>query len=121
VRHQVKATARRTHCDDANQVAPATPDDSFGGLLAALSDEAQRSASAARAGIMAEFAAAMLHARRYARRGELPAIMRALKDARRAALAAAKRKAALEVQGRRQAVVSARPVRSPGRAAQLTQ
>jgi hypothetical protein len=108
---RVKATERHMQCENA--LALVIPDDQLGGLLAALSEEGQRIAGAARAGIMAEFAAAMQHARRYARRGELPAIMRALKDARRAALAAARGRAALELQGRREAVLTARPTRSP--------
>jgi hypothetical protein len=54
-------------------------------LLAALSEEGRRSASAACAAITAEFAAGPLHARRTAPRYQLPAILRALKEARRAA------------------------------------
>jgi len=67
------------------------------------------------AGIMAQFAAAMQEARRRAPRHELPGILRALKDARRAALAAARRNAANNQHGRRLAVRlrRIRPQRAP--------
>jgi hypothetical protein len=79
-----------------NQSARATPDDPLSGLLAALSDEGRRLASTARAGIMEEFATAILYARRCPRTEEWPESTQTLKEAWRSALAADCGKAALE-------------------------
>jgi len=56
------------------------------------------------AGIVLEFALRILTARRHTSRHELAAMMAALKLARRAALAAARRQVKAEIQGRRAAV-----------------
>ena len=88
--------------------AESPAEEALGPLLAALTEEAHREAAAVRTEIMREFAAGALHARRYASRHERAGILRALKDRRKAALAMAKRNAALELLARQRAALRMR-------------
>ena len=83
-------------------------DTSLGPLLDTVAADAQRESAAARTEIMREFAAALLHARRHAPCAERAGIIRALKERQQAALSLARRKAALDLLGRQQALIQAR-------------
>lgn len=85
----------------------------LGPLLAAITEEAHRMLAATRQEIMADFGRRMAHARHHMPRAELAAAMRVLKDARRAALAAAAREAKAESCGRRRAAIEAKSGRGP--------
>jgi hypothetical protein len=83
-------------------------DPTLGLLLDAIADDVHRIASAARDGIIAEFAARVAHARKYLPRNQVSATLRGLAEARKAALALVKRNAAAELAGRKKAALAAR-------------
>jgi hypothetical protein len=83
-------------------------DTDLGAILGAIDDEVQGSATGARAGIIAEFAARVAHARKYLPRHQVAAAVATLKQARKAALALVKRNAAQERAGRKKAATMAR-------------
>jgi hypothetical protein len=83
-------------------------DPTLGLLLEAIADDVHRIASAARDGIIAEFAARVTHARKYLPRNQVSAAVRGLAEARKAALALVKRNAAAELAGRKKAALAAR-------------
>jgi hypothetical protein len=105
--------------DDLGPVRPGTDqghsssdqleaDPTLGLLLDAIADEVHKIASAARDGIVAEFAARVAHARKCLPRNQLSATLRGLAEARKAALALVKRNAAAELAGRKKAALAAR-------------
>jgi hypothetical protein len=83
-------------------------DSELGALLAAIADEVQDGAAAARGAIMADFGARIAHARKYLRGHQRVAALGALKEGRKAALALVKRNAAQELAGRKRAAIAAR-------------
>ena len=89
-------------------MAQANAGEPISGSLAGLADELHREADAEAAEIRREFAAAIREATRRAPRHELAAILAALKRQRRAALACARRKAAMELRSRRQRIIETR-------------
>jgi hypothetical protein len=88
-------------------------DSELGALLAAIADEVQDSAAAARAAIMADFGARIAYVRKHLRGPQRAAALGALKEGRKAALAIVKRNAAQELAGRKKAAIAARG-RRPG-------
>jgi hypothetical protein len=80
----------------------------LGAVLAAIDDDVQESAAGARAGIMAEFAGRIAHARKHLPRHQIAAAVAAFKEARKAALALVKRNAAEQRAGRKKAATMAR-------------
>jgi hypothetical protein len=93
-------------------------DNELGAILSAIAEEVQRVAAAASDGVVAEFAGRMRHARNSLPRGQIPAVLQVLKDARDAALALIKRNAAAELASRREAAIGMRgkPSRNVGTA-----
>jgi hypothetical protein len=89
-------------------------DSELGALLAAIADEVQDSATAARGAIMADFGARIAYVRKHLRGHQRAAALGALKEGRKAALAIVKRNAAQELAGRKKAAIAAR--RRPGAA-----
>jgi hypothetical protein len=83
-------------------------DHTLGLLLGVIADDIHHFASAACAGIIAEFAARAAHARKYRRGDQLAAALREIAEARKAALAVVRRNAALELAARKQAAIEAR-------------
>lgn len=96
------------------QIDPPYADDAIdlGALLDM--DDLRRQAAAIADAITADFANRMQDAKRRVPRHEVAATLHALQQARRAALAAASQKAAMEIQGRRRAARDARPRRRRG-------
>lgn len=86
---------------------PGAGGDELGVLLAAIADEVHRHASAAREGILADFAARAAHARKHLPRNLLAATLASIKQQRKAALALISRNASLEIAGRRKAAIAA--------------
>lgn len=80
----------------------------LGIILAGIADDVRRHAVAACDAVTADFAARVAHARRHLSRDLLPATLSALYLQRRAALAAVKRNAAIELAGRKKAAIAAR-------------
>lgn len=89
--------------------------DDLSPMLAAISDDGQRTLSAIEASIVTDFAIRIATARQQTPRQQLAAMLAALKLAQRAALNAARAQAKLEIQGRRAAIMRDR--RRPKRAA----
>lgn len=89
--------------------------DELGALLAAIGDEFQRHASAARDGVLADFAARIAHARKHLSPNLLAATLAAIKEQRKAALATISRNAALERAGRCEAAIRALGGKNPRR------
>jgi hypothetical protein len=87
---------------------PAGASDDLAALLDAIADDVQRHASAARDGVLADFAARAAHARKHLSRNLLTATLAAIRQQRKAALALIGRNAALERAGRREAAIAAR-------------
>jgi hypothetical protein len=85
-------------------------------LLAAIADEVQAWAAGARAGIAAEFAGKILYARQYLPKHLVAGAVRALVEARQAALASFARLAMIELSARQQTAIRAyRAGRRPSR------
>jgi hypothetical protein len=82
-------------------------DNELGRILSAIAEEVHRVSAAACAGVMAEFAGRMQHARKSFPRGQVPGVLHSLKEARDAALAIIKRNAAAELAGRRETATKA--------------
>lgn len=80
-------------------------DDGLHGLLLAIAEDVQRQAGAVADGIRAEFAIRILDATRRTPRRDVGAIVSALRELQRAALAAVSREAATEIRGRQQAAI----------------
>lgn len=87
---------------------PEGEDSELGLLLGAIAVEMHQIAAAVRAGIMADFAARVVDARRCLPRHQLAGALAAIKQARGAALAIASRNAKAELQGRTKAAIAAR-------------
>jgi hypothetical protein len=81
--------------------------DELGAILAAIADDAHRHASAAREGVLADFAGRAAHARKHLSPNLLAATLAAIKEQRKAALALISRNASLEIAGRRKAAIAA--------------
>ncbi len=105
---------------DLQDADAAGPDTELGPLLGAIADDVHGCAAAARSGIMADFAARVAYARKHLSGPALAAVLATLKQARQTALTFVKRSAALELAGRKKAVIAARrrplrPRRTGGR------
>jgi hypothetical protein len=87
---------------------PAESNTDLHSVLAAIADDVQEIAAAARGGIMAEFAGRIADARKRLPRHAAAGAVAMLKEARKAALALVKRNAALELAGRKKAAIQAR-------------
>lgn len=83
-------------------------DTDLGAILGAIDDEVEGIATAARGGVMAEFAGRIAYARKHLPRSQIAAAVAALKAARKAALALVKRNAAQERAGRKKAASAGR-------------
>jgi hypothetical protein len=93
--------------DAGEHLAGAGDDNELGNLLAAISDEVQRMASAMCQAIAAEYGGKIAYAHRSLPRDQVAGAVSALKAARQAALALARQAAATEMAGRREAAVRA--------------
>lgn len=80
-------------------------DEDMQALLSAITEEAQREATGARQGIIAEFAGRMAHARKQLSGRDLAAALYVLKQERRAALAMLEQRHREVVEGRRKAAL----------------
>ena len=80
-------------------------DNELGTILSAIAEDVQRFSAAACAGVMAEFAGRMRHARKFLPSGQVAGALQALKEARSAALATIRRNAAADLAARREAAV----------------
>jgi len=89
-------------------------DTDLGALLGAIAEDVHQIAAAVSAGIMADFATRVAYARRHLPRHQLGGALHALAEARKAALAVARRNAAMELKARKKAALIARR-RSPQR------
>jgi hypothetical protein len=92
---------------DANGEDPGDVSGGLGALLASIADEVHAHAAAAREGVMADFAARVLHARKHFSRSLLVATLASIREQRKAALALVNRNAALEIAGRQKAAIAA--------------
>lgn len=97
----------------ANGEDPPSGDDSFDGLLAAISDDVQCRAATARHGVIVDFAARVRHARKHLSHSLVSAAIASIAQARKAALAAISQNAAAELAGRRK--MAAAQFRKSGR------
>lgn len=79
----------------------------LGVLLDAIAEEVHRHASAARDGVLADFAARAAYARKHLPRSLLAATLAAIKQQRKAAMALISRNASLEIAARRQGAIDA--------------
>jgi hypothetical protein len=116
--------SKAPHSDPATHVRSATnPQESFaasadalcgeedielGPLLGAIAEDVHCLAAAIRAGIMADFAARLVYARRHLPRQQIPGALAVIRQARAAALAVAAQNAKAELQGRKKAAIAAR-------------
>jgi hypothetical protein len=98
---------------DEASAEPLAPDTELGALLDAIAEDVQHTAAAVRAGIMADFAARVAHARRHLPRQQLAAALRGFAEARKAALALARRNARMELQARKKAAILMRQQSRP--------
>jgi hypothetical protein len=80
-------------------------DNELGRILSAIAEDVHRVTAAACAGVTAEFAGRMRHARKSLPRGQVPGALQSLQQARDAALAIIKQNAATELAGRQQTAV----------------
>jgi hypothetical protein len=78
-------------------------DDGLAACLSSIADEVYQHASAARDGVMADFAARVAHARKHLSPHLLAATLAAIKEQRKAALALISRNAASELAARKKA------------------
>lgn len=92
---------------DAQGEDPAEANSDLAALLAAITDDVQSRASAARAAIYADFAGSINHVRKHVSGFARAAAISALVEARKAALALVSQNAALELAGRKQAAIQA--------------
>jgi len=92
---------------DAGSEDPREDSDGLGALLASIADDVHHHATAARNGVIADFAGRAMHARRHLSRHLLAATLAAIKEARKAALALISRNAAMELAGRKKAAIGA--------------
>jgi hypothetical protein len=92
---------------DAGSEDPGEDHDGLGALLAAIANDVQHRAAAARSGVMADFAGRAAHARKHMSRHLLAATLAAIKEQRKAALALIARNAASELEGRKKAAITA--------------
>ncbi len=83
-------------------------DPEIGALLDSIAADVHRAASAARDGVIAEFAARADHARRHLPRNQLSAALKAMTEARKAALALIKSNEVAELSARRATALAAR-------------
>jgi len=90
--------------DDDHPVA----DSELGSLLDAIASDVHKTASAARDGVMTEFAARAAHARKHLSRNQLAAALKEIEEARKAALALIKQNETAELSARRSAALAAR-------------
>jgi hypothetical protein len=86
---------------------PAGASDELDAILAAIADDVQRHASAAREGVLVDFAARATHARKHLSPNLLAATLAAIKEQRKAALTLIGRNAELERASRREAAIAA--------------
>jgi hypothetical protein len=84
---------------------PAEPNSDLGLLLAAITDDVQGRAAAARDGVRADFAGRVTYARKYLSPDQRASALRALVEARKTALALINQSAALELAGRKKAAL----------------
>jgi hypothetical protein len=89
---------------DGDQVTDAE----LGSLLDAIAADVHKTASAARDAVMTEFTARAAHARKHLPRSQLAAALKAIDEARKAALALIKRNQTAELSARRAAALAAR-------------
>jgi hypothetical protein len=92
---------------DAQGEDPREVSDGLGALLASIADDVHHHATAARNGVIADFAGRAMHARKHLSRHLLAATLAAIKEARKAALALIAQNAALELSGRKKAAIAA--------------
>jgi hypothetical protein len=109
VRH---ATSQANEIDGLYSEAE-SDDGSLSAILSIIGDEVQQFAASARASVMAEFAAAMQHARKTLPPAQIAGAVAVLKQARTTALTLIKRNAATQLKGRREAAI--RDYRKRGR------
>jgi len=83
-------------------------DPELGSLLDAIAADVHKTASAARDGVIVEFAARAAHARKHLPRNQLSAALKEIAEARKAALALIKRNEIVELSARRAAALAAR-------------
>jgi hypothetical protein len=84
---------------------PTEPNSDLGLLLAAITDDVQGRAAAARDGVRADFAGRVTYARKHLSPDQRAAALRALVEARKTALALINQSAALELAGRKKAAL----------------
>jgi len=84
---------------------PTEPNSDLGLLLAAITDDVQGRAAAARDGVRADFAGRVSYARKHLSPGQRAAALRALVEARKTAVALINQSAALELAGRKKAAL----------------
>jgi hypothetical protein len=84
---------------------PTEPNSDLGLLLAAITDDVQGRAAAARDGVRADFAGRITYARKHLSPDQRAAALRALVEARKTALALINQSAALELAGRKKAAL----------------
>lgn len=103
---------------DAQAEHPAEGDTDLDALLAAITNDVQSRASAARAGIRADFAGRINHVRKHVSGFARAAAISALVEARKAALALINQSAAMELTGRKRAAILTHgsKLRKPNRA-----
>ena len=94
---------------------PREDSDGLGALLASIADDVHHRATAARDGVIADFAGRAMHARKHLSRHLLAATLAALKEQRKAALALISRNAAMELAGRKKAAIGAFGTNGPRR------
>jgi hypothetical protein len=92
---------------DAGGEDPRDGSDGLGALLAVIADEVSGHATAAREGVMTDFAARAAHARKHLSPHLLASTLAAIREQRKAALALISRNMALELAGRQKAAVAA--------------
>jgi hypothetical protein len=92
---------------DAGSEDPLESGDELGALLASIADDVHHRATAARNGVLADFAGRAMHARRHLSRHLIAATLAAIKEARKAALALIAQNARLELSGRKEAAIAA--------------
>jgi hypothetical protein len=82
-------------------------DPTLGPLLGVIADDVHHIAAAARAGVTADFALRVAHARKYMRGPQLAAALHGIAEARKAALAIIGRDAAAELAARKRIAIEA--------------
>jgi hypothetical protein len=92
----------------AAQAVCGEEDTELGAMLGAIAEEVHQIAAAVQAGIMADFAARVVYARRHLPKHQIAGALAAIKQMRAAALAVAKQNAKTELAGRKKAAVAVR-------------